>query len=205
MIQIVNFDTWSRIINGVRKSSILDHVYVNNLPTITNVVFETPVFGDHVLVVVNLTLTYNNSDETNALKRDWRKYSKLKLISGLSPHIEPINAIGQETTVAQEFWNVLENVIISVIDVIAPIGSPQVNKLKPQVHHVTKKLLNRRKRFIQIDKIRGNNINAPKIKVLNLEIRQHFATQLKSRVRSAASGNNANLWRAVKMSKECKQ
>ena len=36
---------------------------------------------------------------------------------------------------------------------------------------------------------------------MNLEIPQHFATQIKSRVRSAATGNNANLWRAVKMSK----
>ena len=69
LIQIVNFDTWSRIINGIRKSSILDHVYVNNLSTISDVAFETPVFGDHVPVVVNLTLTHNNSNETNALRK----------------------------------------------------------------------------------------------------------------------------------------
>ena len=111
LIQIVNFVTWSRIINGIRKSSILDHIYVNNLSTISDVTFETPVFGDHVLVVVNLTLTHNNSSKTNALRRDWRNYSKLRLITGLSPHIEPANVIGRETTVVQEFWNVLENVL----------------------------------------------------------------------------------------------
>ena len=36
---------------------------------------------------------------------------------------------------------------------------------------------------------------------MNLEIRQYFSTQLKNRVRSAATGDNANIWRAVKVSK----
>ena len=30
--QIVTFDTWSRTINGTRKSSILDHIYTNKWP-----------------------------------------------------------------------------------------------------------------------------------------------------------------------------
>ena len=42
LVQIVNFDTWSRVINGIKKSSILDHVYVNNVATISDITFETP-------------------------------------------------------------------------------------------------------------------------------------------------------------------
>ena len=49
LTQIVNFDTWSRIINGVKKSSVLDHIYTNNSAMVSNVNFETPTFGDHVL------------------------------------------------------------------------------------------------------------------------------------------------------------
>ena len=52
-----------------------------------------------------------------------------------------------------------------------------------------------------MDKIRATNANAPKIKTLGFEIRQLFENEIKSRVRSAATGNNANLWQAVKRSK----
>ena len=50
--QIVNFDTWSRTISGAKKSSILDHVYSNNHAMFKYVTFQTPTFGDHVLVIV---------------------------------------------------------------------------------------------------------------------------------------------------------
>ena len=33
--QLVDFCTWSRTINGIKKESILDHVYVNN-PAVIN-------------------------------------------------------------------------------------------------------------------------------------------------------------------------
>ena len=31
LTQLVSFNTWSRTINGVRKESLLDHVYVNEV------------------------------------------------------------------------------------------------------------------------------------------------------------------------------
>ena len=33
--QIVNFTTWSRIINGITKESLLDHVYTNDITIVT--------------------------------------------------------------------------------------------------------------------------------------------------------------------------
>ena len=35
--QIVNFDTWSQIVNGVKRSSVLDHIYVKDRSTTLNV------------------------------------------------------------------------------------------------------------------------------------------------------------------------
>ena len=43
--QVINFNTWSRAINGVKKESCLDHVYANNAATITNVYLK------HLLLV----------------------------------------------------------------------------------------------------------------------------------------------------------
>ena len=56
LIQLVDFNTWSRNINGTKKESLLDHVYVNNSACIVNVNFTTPTFGDHVLVMVEVNL-----------------------------------------------------------------------------------------------------------------------------------------------------
>ena len=33
LIQVVDFNTWTRTINGTRKESLLDHVYLNNIST----------------------------------------------------------------------------------------------------------------------------------------------------------------------------
>ena len=56
LYQLVSFNTWSRIIKGIKKESMLDHVYVNNVAQVSNVDFCSPVFGDHVLVLIELNL-----------------------------------------------------------------------------------------------------------------------------------------------------
>ena len=59
LIQIIEFDTWSRVINGIKKSSLIDHVYVTDISSVIDVKFEVPIFGDHVLAIVNLALDKN--------------------------------------------------------------------------------------------------------------------------------------------------
>ena len=49
LTQLVNFNTWSRTIKGVKKESMLDHVYVKNFASVINITFSLPVFGDHLL------------------------------------------------------------------------------------------------------------------------------------------------------------
>ena len=52
--QLVNFDTWSRVINNVRKSSTLDHIYCKDPTLIEGLTQISPIFGDHVIVLFNL-------------------------------------------------------------------------------------------------------------------------------------------------------
>ena len=82
LIQIVNFDTWSRQINGTHHSSILDHVYVKNPININNLSSLTPPFGDHLLISFNLKAKFKK--ENQSLKRNWKLYSKDLLITKLS-------------------------------------------------------------------------------------------------------------------------
>ena len=45
---------------GVKKQSLLDHVYVHNLSSVKKIDHESPKFGDHVLIVVELDFSENN-------------------------------------------------------------------------------------------------------------------------------------------------
>ena len=40
LLQIVDFNTWSRTINGIKKESLLDHIYLKNVANIDCYVFK---------------------------------------------------------------------------------------------------------------------------------------------------------------------
>ena len=42
LTQIITFDTWSRIINNVKHSSVIDHIYTNGLVNTINLIYDTP-------------------------------------------------------------------------------------------------------------------------------------------------------------------
>ena len=56
LLQLLHFDTWSRLVGSVTRSSLLDHLYVNNVTLVKNVKHENMCFGDHVLILVDLCI-----------------------------------------------------------------------------------------------------------------------------------------------------
>ena len=56
LLQIVDFDTWSRVINGIKKESLIDHIYVNDISSVLNLKSEVPTLGDHLLLILDLNL-----------------------------------------------------------------------------------------------------------------------------------------------------
>ena len=82
LIQQVKFNTWFQTINGVRKESLLDQIYVDDIAFIKDIDYRELTFGDHLLVFIELTFCY--VVQTNAtLRRDWRNYSKASLLNNL--------------------------------------------------------------------------------------------------------------------------
>ena len=61
----------------VVKSSILDHIYVNDVSLVKSITHSTPIFGDHKLIMAELSITRPQQKIT--FGRDWRHYSKDKL------------------------------------------------------------------------------------------------------------------------------
>ena len=117
--QIVTFDTWSRTINGTRKSSILDHIYTNSSAMVSNVNFDTPTFGDHVLVMATLVMR-KFKDSKMTFKRNWKNYTPscaaevvMRTLNVISNQFDNLNV--------QEQWNEIERVMIESADKLAPL------------------------------------------------------------------------------------
>ena len=55
--QLVNEDTWSRVVNGIVQSSRIDHVYTTVRNRITNLKLVNNAFSDHEMVEFELTNT----------------------------------------------------------------------------------------------------------------------------------------------------
>ena len=71
LLQLVKFNTWSCIVGATFRTSILDHIQVNDIELVKNV---TPIFGDHELVMAVLCNVRPQPMET--FRRYWRHYSK---------------------------------------------------------------------------------------------------------------------------------
>ena len=204
LTQIVNFDTWSRVINGNRKSSLLDHIYVTNPATVVDIYHETPPFGDHLLVIAKLKFKACKKDNTCTPKRNWKNYNSSCLQLHLLPLIMSLmSANDLAIFTVQDTWNCLEDVLVNAIDKLAPLTNPSRNLSKKSLmsNSFIKSKLNKRKRLLKHNKDHNTNINSPAIKILNKEISSHFNCLKISNVKKAALGANGNLWKAVKMAK----
>ena len=160
---MVNFNTWSRVINGIRKESLIDHVYVNEPSSITNVKSLEPTFGDHLLIIVDLIFCTLKSTK-NKIIRQWGGYSVNSINVKLSALLMELTEPDQFVSV-QNHWNLLEFVLIKATDALVPLKSVNENcfvKPKDLPIHI-KNAINRRKRLLKLDKARNSTNNLPTI------------------------------------------
>ena len=54
LVQLVEFETWSRLVQGTWRSSILDHVYTNDGTVINELNAVDSVIGDHKILTFKL-------------------------------------------------------------------------------------------------------------------------------------------------------
>ena len=82
-------------------------------------------------------------------RRDWRKYSKDSLLAGLGN----VDWNIEEETV-QDYWNVFENKLIGVVDLLIPMSDFVNNAVKMQVPKFIKKKVNLRNNLLK--KLKSN-------------------------------------------------
>ena len=111
----------------------------------------------------------------------------------------------------QSYWNLLENLLITVTDLIAPIAeskTPSCDKKKKNLlPSAVNSKINKSNRLLNQDRLRSNNAHYPEIKKLSLEIKKYFYLCKKERVQRIAlgTGSAGNLWKAVKIAKNVNQ
>ena len=205
LMQIVDFTTWTRSVKGNIKQSLLDHVYVSNFAIVENVDFVVPTFGDHLLVKVELILVKNCYRNVIKIKRAWSKYSPESLCKKLN-YCNLLTFSNQcNDANVQEHWNVLENVIVTVIDSLAPIVTCEnvPSRRNDKVPREIKSKINLRKTLLKKYKSTGLVATLERVRFLNKEILTHFRVAKRNLVRSPMVGNGVpGLWKAVRLSKD---
>ena len=196
LFQHVNFSTWSRMVNGVLRESVLDHVYSKNPTSLSNLKAIRPVFGDHMLITFDYAITQDSPNEI--WKRDWRLYSKTKLCDVLRTFDWSIDVLD-----VQQFWNLFEQKLLNVIDTIVPYtkfchGEIASNRIGTKM----KTLQNARKNHLKKFKIRPTDILKQKIKQIDFQIKKHFYQEKCKKIRRGIlPGNSKSLWTAVRLAK----
>ena len=72
LTQLVSFETWHRYVNGLKRSSVLDHIYTNTPEILSEICPVHTDIGDHCIVTFVIPSKQKNPKIT--LRRDWRFY-----------------------------------------------------------------------------------------------------------------------------------
>ena len=84
LCQQVNECTWSRVYNGIVRTSLLDHVYVGDNALIKGILVDKQPISDHCAIIVK---TWAVGERRKKIKYEytcWKNYSKEKLIQELN-------------------------------------------------------------------------------------------------------------------------
>ena len=88
---------------------------MKDLTSVSNLHHDKPCSGNHELITFNINI--NKNEKTITWRRDWRRYSKEKLLSKL----REVDWYSEFENV-QDCWNSFECKLITVIDEIAPVS-----------------------------------------------------------------------------------
>ena len=194
--QVVSFDTWSRTVNGQFRSSILDHVYVNNPGKIKSVTPVSIPISDHIPVKVEYE-HQNKSVRRTIMVRNWKNYSKEKWIDLLRGE----DWMTAQQTV-QDISNHLETLILKTLQTLAPLEEQLLKNnsyvLPPHLIKIRKK----RKNLFKNAQRRKSAGDLKRCREMDKQIRKMDLQNQRNKIRQKIKkGDSATLWEAVNIAK----
>ena len=116
MLQLVKFPTWSRIVEGLIRTSSIDHLYTNDQTLISSNGSTEPGIGDHL--IIHFEIEFKIEEPTPIIKRAWKHYSKENLNKKLGSVSWDIGSID-----VQGYWNTFEEKLVTIVDQVAPYST----------------------------------------------------------------------------------
>jgi hypothetical protein len=198
IVQLVDFPTWTRVVNNQVRESILDHLYCTDPTVITKVSGIKPIFGDHTMVVASVLL--NKPSPSTYIRRDWRLYNS----DVLKAELLKIDWDIQDDRV-QDFWNSFENKLVGVVDLVAPLSEFRENYVpKECLPNWVKNKLNYRKRLLKRFRLTKEVSTKEILNQVDKSIKRFYSDQRKRNVRKVIiPGCTKSLWKAVNAAKDC--
>jgi exonuclease III len=187
--QLVTFPTWSRLIQGSLKQSILDHVYANN-PMIVNEVTELSVtISDHCPIMVTLHLFSQKLPKKLIPIRSWKNYTSELLLEKLAEEDWTF-----ECESVQDYNNMVEQKLTSVINSLMPIKLRRIKNGSLESELVSKLKKQRKNLFINAKRRKSVNLFA-RCKQLDKKINSIEANEKKKKIRNLLTDSNPrSLW-----------
>lgn len=195
LTQIVKENTWSRIVKGSLKSSLLDHAYSNEIEMEASL--HDVNIGDHLLITLSTPQQDNTLWEEKRIIRDWAKYSQQSLIQALN--IQPDRFEPMSINEHEDFFS-LE--ILSALNKIAPERRTRLHEASPLYTPKINRLKSKKTQMLK--KARKNNDPEllKKARMLDKSIRQAFKEESRRQIRRVVKTNNPkDLWNAVRTAK----
>jgi hypothetical protein len=152
-LQIITKNTWFREINGVMKSSRIDHVYLSeNIHTTTPKNIETA-YSDHQLITAELlNMTKSEDENTPVWTRTWYKYSAEKLREKLSRKVWTTDIKN-----VQGHYDWLVQNLLEIVDELAPMVERKCINISNYHMNNNKNLINKHRKLVAKWKRNGNN------------------------------------------------
>jgi exonuclease III len=193
LLQLVDFPTWSRIDRGTLKTSVLDHVYTNNNGLIDTISELSVITSDHCPILVTLS----SKIQTRARKtliRNWRDYTKEKLVSTLTQQDWAVKCIEVE-----DFYDALEQKIMVVFDKLVPLEEKTIRTECYEPVSITN-LKRKRKNLFLNAKRRQSAPLFQRCKELSKKIRMIEREARKKKIRDTIlAGGIQGLWHGYRL------
>jgi hypothetical protein len=192
--QLINFNTWRRIVNGEMRTSLLDHVYENIHGLVENITPISTSTSDHTPLWIEVAIKICHKVETKII-RDWSAYSKERLLDLLSKERWDIGCND-----VQDFNNELEQKIMSVLGVLIPFKEIKVRNNNYSEPMWLADMKRKRKNLFKNARRRESTKLFKRCKKMDQKIRNGEQRSHKKKIQSKIlQGGQKGLWDAVKM------
>jgi FMN phosphatase YigB (HAD superfamily) len=191
---MVDFATWQRTNGNQIISSILDHVYTNNISLIESVEEAGYVVGDHCPVITTLTRRSRSLTSTKTV-RDWKKYSPELLLTELGKQSWEI-----ELESVQDFNDELEQRLMTVVDKLVPFVQKKIKRGQFSESPTITNLKRKKKNILTNAKRRNSAQLLKRSQDLGKEIRKKILSSKKAQIREKIlNGGQSGLWKGLNL------